>query len=110
MEVFQKLGTEVEQAWRERNYSEDIFPELAADALLRADLPTKVSAWEIAEWALKQRELPPQKDPHAIFGDPPITLYVGPRFHIDIYFWLNGTTEIQQHSFSGAFQVQIGSS
>jgi hypothetical protein len=110
MEVFQKLGTEIEQSWREQNYNEDVFPALAADALRRADLPAKVSAWDTIEWALTQTELPPQKDPHANFGDPPITLYAGPRFHIDIYFWLNGTTEIHQHSFCGAFQVLLGSS
>lgn len=110
MEVFQNLGAEIETAWREQNYNEDNFPALAADALRRADLPAKISAWDTIEWALKQTELPPQKDPHGNFGDPPITLFAGPRFHIDIYFWLNGTTEIHQHSFCGAFQVLLGSS
>lgn len=110
MEFFQQIGAELEYAWRQQNYNETTFPALAAEVLRRAELPSKVSAWETIEWALKQAELPPQNDPHASFGDPPITLYVGPRFHIDIYFWINGTTEIHQHSFCGAFQVLLGSS
>src|SRR4030095_11070923 len=43
-------------------------------------------------------------------GDPPITLFSGPRFYIDIYFWLDGMTSIHQHSFAGAFHVILGSS
>ena len=44
------------------------------------------------------------------FGNPPITTYVGPRFFIDVYYWLDGTTTIHQHSFSGAFEVLLGGS
>ncbi len=110
MELFQQLGAEIEVEWREQNYNEDIFPKLAAEALARAELPSKVSAWEVIEWTLSQSELPPQKDAPGIFGDPPITLFVAPRFYIDVYFWLDGTTQIHQHSFCGAFQVLLGSS
>jgi hypothetical protein len=110
MELFQKLGAEIESAWREENYNEDVFPDLAAAALIRADLPSKLSAWEVIEWTINQSELPPQKDPGGTFGDPPITLFVAPRFYIDVYFWLDGTTQIHQHGFCGAFQVLLGSS
>ncbi len=54
--------------------------------------------------------MPEQRDLPGRFGDPPITLYNSPRFHIDIYFWLDGTTSIHQHAFCGAFQVILGSS
>ena len=104
------LGHEIEEVWRNENYNEEIFPAIAADALRRAELPTKLTAWEVIEWALAQNELPPQKDPNANFGDPPITLFVSPRFYIDVYFWLEGTTAIHQHGFCGAFQVLHGSS
>lgn len=110
MELFDKLGAEVEETWREQNYNEDLFPAIAADALRRADLPSKLSAWDVIGWTLEQPELPPQKDPTATFGDPPITVFVSPRFYIDVYFWLNGTTAIHQHGFCGAFQVLLGSS
>ena len=110
MELFAKLGAEIEDAWRVQDYNEGLFPQLAADALKRADLPSKVSAWEVIEWTLGQSVLPPQKDPDANFGNPPITLFVAPRFYIDVYFWLDGTTQIHQHGFCGAFQVLLGSS
>jgi len=110
MELFKKLGAEIEESWRAQNYNEDVFPAMAADALRSADLPSKVSAWEVLEWTLQQSELPPQKDPTGNFGDPPITIFVAPRFYIDVYFWLDGTTQIHQHGFCGAFQVLLGSS
>ena len=110
MQLFTELGAEVENLWREQNYNEDFFPAIAADALKRAGLPAKVSAWEVVEWALGDSILPKQKDPFSNFGDPPITVFVAPRFYIDAYFWFDGTTEIHQHAFCGAFQVLLGSS
>ena len=110
MELFQKLGAEIEILWRELNYDETRFPAIAAEALKNAGLPAKVTAWEVIEWTLNQTFLPEQKDPAGRFGDPPITLYNSPRFHIDVYFWLEGTTAIHQHAFCGAFQVLMGSS
>jgi hypothetical protein len=110
MKRFQTLGREIEDTWRDANYDEEKLPAIAAEALRRAELPAKITAWEVIEWALAQNELPPQKDPHGIFGDPPITIFVAPRFYIDVYFWLEGTTAVHQHSFCGAFQVLMGSS
>ncbi|MGI9055742.1 MAG: hypothetical protein ACR2F2_08080, partial [Pyrinomonadaceae bacterium] len=91
------------------NYDETLFPAIAANALREANLPEKLSAWEVIEWTLKQTHLPEQKDVGGKFGDPPITLYNSPRFQVDVYFWLEGTTAIHQHAFCGAFQVLMGS-
>jgi hypothetical protein len=110
MELFNKLGAEVEILWRDKNYDEAAFPEIAAKALQEANLPAKVSAWEVIEWTMQQTVLPEQRDLPGKFGDPPITLYNSPRFHVDVYFWLEGTTAIHQHAFCGAFQVLMGSS
>ena len=110
MELFQKLGETVENIWRDKNYDEAVFPKIAADVLREANLPEKVSAWDVIEWTMAQTQLPEQRDLGGKFGDPPITLYNGPRFHIDVYFWLEGTTAIHQHAFCGAFQVLMGSS
>lgn len=110
MEIFQQLGAKVEEIWREKNYDEAVFSTIAADCLKEANLPEKISAWEVIEWTLKQNGLPEQRDPAGHFGDPPITLYNSLRFNIDVYFWLEGTTAIHQHSFCGAFQVLMGSS
>ena len=110
MELFNKLGAEVEILWRDKNYDEAFFPEIAAAALRKANLPAQISAWDVMEWTMRQTFLPEQKDLYGKFGDPPITLYNSPRFHVDVYFWLEGTTAIHQHGFCGAFQVLMGSS
>lgn len=110
MELFKNLGAEIEAVWRDKNYDETVFPAIASDALEKASLPEKVSAWEVIEWALGETILPEQRDLAGNFGDPPITVYNSPRFHIDVYFWLQGTTALHQHAFCGAFQVMHGSS
>jgi hypothetical protein len=110
MEEFEKLGSVVEQRWRAENYSEARFPEIAAQALTEANLPARIDPWEIIRWVHTAIALPEQQDVEGRFGNPPITLFTGARFYIDIYFWLDGTTSIHQHSFTGAFQVLLGSS
>jgi hypothetical protein len=110
MKLFQELGAEIERQWRDLNYAEQDFAPVAAAALYAADLVNRVDPWEIVRWVHETPNLPHQVDLEARFGNPPITLYAGPRFYIDVYFWLDGTTEIHQHSFSGAFQVLLGSS
>lgn len=110
IELFRTLGHDIEERWRQVNCNEHLLPAIAADALRRHDIPSKIDAWEIIPWVLGSVELPIQKDITAKFGDPPITLFVGSRFYIDVYFWFEGTTATHQHGFSGAFQVLTGSS
>jgi len=111
MKVFNELGLLVESLWRERNYSEAEFPEIAVKALAEIDLAKRgVTPWEIIVWLHTESQLLRQQDVDAKFGNPPITLFCGSRFYVDIYFWLDGTTDIHQHGFAGAFQVLAGSS
>jgi hypothetical protein len=110
MEEFQKLGELVERRWKAENYSEQVFPEIAAQALVEADVPARVDPFEIIRWVQNSTTLPAQQDVEGRFGNPPITLFTGPRFYIDVYYWLDGATTIHQHSFTGAFQVFLGSS
>lgn len=110
MEIFEQLGREFETRWRAMNYDESAMPALAADVLREADVPSRISAWDVTEWALATYELPRQRDLRANFADPPITVFSGLRFQIDVYFWFEATTAIHQHAFSGAFQVLLGSS
>ena len=110
MDEFQKLGDLVESRWKAGNYNELLFPEIAAQALVESDLPARVDPWEIIRWVHSAGSLPHQYDVEGRFGNPPITLFSGSRFYIDVYFWLDGTTTIHQHAFTGAFQVLLGSS
>jgi len=110
MEFFQQLGALVERRWRDDNYAEAAFPGVAAEALAETNPNQRVSPWDIIRWVNNATELPEQQDVEGRFGDPPITLYVGPRFYIDVYYWLDGTTSTHQHGFCGALQVLLGSS
>src|SRR6266404_1699898 len=110
MEQFAKLGALIEGRWRDENYNENVFPGIAARALSEFNLLERIDPWQIVRWLFTTANVPEQMDPDAVFGDPPITLYTGSRFYIDAYYWLDGTTSIHQHSFSGAFQLLLGSS
>ena len=110
IERFTDLGALVENRWRALDYDEHSFPEIAAKALSDLAVVDHLDAWDVIRWLHTTSALPEQMDLKADFGNPPITVFVGPRFFIDIYFWLDGTTSIHQHSFSGAFQLLLGSS
>ena len=110
MQPFAELGALVENRWRGQNYNEELFPEIASAALSDLNPASRVDPWDIIRWVHTSPDLPEQMDPIGKFGNPPITLYVGPRFYIDAYYWLDGTTTIHQHAFSGAFQVLLGGS
>ncbi|MEA2206295.1 MAG: hypothetical protein QOE77_3071 [Blastocatellia bacterium] len=108
--VFRELGILVESRWRAQNYDDALFPEIAAEALAEVSPATRVDAWEIVTAFTSEYALPAQQDIEGSFGNPPITVFSGNRFYIDVYFWLDGTTAKHQHAFAGAFQVLLGSS
>src|SRR3989442_10718966 len=110
MQFFQYLGSLVEERWRDHDYNDEIFPEIAVQALAEADPSKWVDPWEIIRWVNTTSQLPAQQDVPGVFGNPPVTLFSGPRFFIDVYYWVDGTTTIHQHGFCGAFQVLLGSS
>jgi hypothetical protein len=110
MQFFAQLGDLIEQRWRGKNYDETLFPEIAMQSLKEMPVHEYTNEQEIIHWLHTTLSLPRQMDVEASFGNPPITLHVAPRFYIDAYYWLDGTTSIHQHSFSGAFQVLSGSS
>lgn len=107
---FSQLGSLVEAAWRRRDYDERAFPEVAVQAL--ADLPP---AGHVDGVALAASFLRPDGGPWppqhpSNFGQPPLRVFQGSRFYIEVLCWLDGTTTLHQHGFSGAFHVLGGSS
>jgi hypothetical protein len=108
MEFFDKVGAVIEQRWKEENYLESAFPKISAEVLDEADAVGNVDPWEIIADLQTVSTLPEQQTD--TFSDLALTLYRASRFGIDVYFWLDSTTSIHQHSFSGAFQVLAGSS
>ena len=109
-EFFRHLGEVVEAMWRKTNYDANAFPKIAAAALAAHQPSGHLEALDLIRSIGNNHSLPSQQDLEADFSNLPITLFVGTRFFIDIYFWLDGTTTIHQHGFAGAFQVLSGSS
>ncbi|HEY2904082.1 MAG TPA: hypothetical protein VGL59_26070 [Polyangia bacterium] len=104
-----EVGEKIERSWSARDYDASAFPAICADVLTVAGLHRTLAPKAILDWAL-QGDLPRQADPEAAFGQPPITLFRARRFYIDALFWVDGTTSVHDHGFSGAFQVLSGSS
>ena len=105
---FEKLGRTVLERWRKQNFSLEAFPELARIAIDEAPPSKNVGLEEMIHEFLVNDEQPFQSQ--SGFGQPELVAFNDPRFYIQILFWMEGTTEIHQHEFSGAFHVMQGSS
>lgn len=110
MRAFEELGRGVEAAWLAAGYDELAFPAIAAAALREARLPERLTADDVLAWLFSTGEHPEQDDLEAKFGEPPITVFRGRRFYVQVLFWLTASTSIHRHAFTGAFQVLEGSS
>ena len=105
---FKELGDGVLQLWKRENFSLEKFPTIACKALDRQPPARRVDLTAFIRDFLLGEDHPFQTD--SPFGEPEIVVYNHPRFYIQLLFWLDGTTAIHQHAFSGAFHVMRGSS
>ena len=105
---FQEIGQTVLKRWKRENFSLAKFPEIARAALDERPPARKVTLSTLLHDFLLVEEQPLQTD--SDFGEPEIVVYHHPRFYIQLLFWMDGTTAIHQHEFSGAFHVMHGSS
>jgi hypothetical protein len=110
IKVVDELGSLIEEHWSAKNFDPHRLTDIAVEALREAQLPARLSPDDIVRWALTTTTLPQQRDAEARFGQPPLTLYRARRFYIEALHWIDGSTTLHQHAFSGAFQVLAGSS
>lgn len=110
MRYFEELGSLVDSRWRRKHYNETLFPQIAAEALQELPPSEHTVFTDIVDWAVTADRLPPQHDLAARFGDPPLTVYTGREFRIEVLFWIEGLPGIHCHAFSGAFHVLHGAS
>lgn len=104
------LGEWVERDWSRSDFGLAAFPDTAARALRACRPAEHLSAMDVVEWVHDTDALPAQMDIGAHFGNPPVTVFRGRGFHIDVYYWLEGDTDLHQHAFCGAFTVLQGTS
>ncbi len=108
LKQFEQLRVAVENAWNASGRSEAAFSQIASEKLAESGVLTSVNPDEIIAWLMTSREIPSQDATD--FGQPPVNLHVGDGFYIQALFWIDSTTAIHEHSFSGAFGVLHGSS
>jgi hypothetical protein len=107
-QFFTDLGRKVGTLWKEQNFSLAKFPEIAKTAIDECAPSENVDVATLIKSFLLNDEQPFQTQ--SGFGQPELIVYDDPRFYIQLLFWLDGTTQIHQHEFSGAFHVLQGSS
>jgi len=105
---FADLGRRVLERWQRESFALAAFPALALAALEERPPAAHVDVPAFVRDLLANDAQPAQT--HSGFGQPEIVAYEHPRFYVQVLFWMDGTTDIHQHQFSGAFHVLAGSS
>ncbi len=105
---FKKLGESVYEQWKKENFDLSRFPGIALKALEKSNPSKNIDLQELIYDFLLRDDQPFQTS--SGFGQPELIAYDNPKFYIQLLFWLDGTTDIHQHEFSGAFHVMAGSS
>ncbi len=105
---FSELGGMVYERWRKVDFAPEAFPDIATAALDERPPADRINLPELVREFLLEDAQPAQST--SGFGQPELIVYDIPRFYIQVLFWMDGTTDIHQHGFSGAFHVLEGSS
>lgn len=105
---FTDLGRTVLARWKAVNFSLAQFPDIACGVLEERPPAGHVDVPALIREFLLDDAQPFQTQ--SGFGEPELVVFDDPRFYIQMLFWLDGTTDIHQHKFSGAFHVLAGSS
>ena len=105
---FTELGRTVLARWKAANFSPALFPDIAVAAFAENPPAQHVDVPALIRDFLLDDDQPMQTT--SGFGEPELVVFDDPRFYIQLLFWLDGSTDIHQHEFSGAFHVLAGSS
>jgi len=103
---FQLLGEEIHAKLKRHSFDEKALPAVAAEALSIIELENDFRLDELAEFVIATK-IAQRVDE---FSNLPLTVYRCEEFFIQILVWMDATTAIHQHAFSGAFRVLVGSS
>ena len=107
---FARLAAGVWRLWKEYQYDEARFSEVAQRMLTEEPPADQVSFLDVADFGLFTNPIPFQMDIESVFGEPPWTVHWQPEFRIEVLFWTSKIVGIHQHAFSGAFHLLTGSS
>lgn len=105
---FTELGRTVYARWKAVDFSQEAFPGIASAAMTEKPPSRHADLGKLMVDFLLDDDQPYQSS--SGFGQPELIVHDNPKFHIQALFWMDGTTDIHQHGFSGAFHVMAGSS
>lgn len=105
---FTELGRSVYVRWKAVDFSLEAFPGIATKALSEKPPAKHADLGKLMVDFLLNDDQPYQSS--SGFGQPELIVHDNPKFYIQALFWMDGTTDIHQHGFSGAFHVMAGSS
>lgn len=108
--LFEDIGNQLLCAWEKDSFNEQRFPDLAHQALIKNQLHLTLDTDKLLSWLFSASQIPKQQNLESSFGDCCLTVYTCEHFYIEVLFWLEGTTSIHQHGFSGAFATLKGNS
>lgn len=109
-DAIKSLGHEIEEKWRQRECRWQDMPAIAHAALSQRALHQQFDEMELLRWAMTTTRFPKQHAQSNAFGQPPLTLWYGNGFFIELYFWVTPDTAIHDHGFAGAFTNLSGRS
>jgi hypothetical protein len=106
-----ELVREMQAQWVRNGKILSDLPKIAAKVLREIPAPG-FRAGEVLTYLATEPtgSLPTQSGFTDNFGQPPAILYASEDFFIQALTWMEGTTAIHQHGFSGAFRVIDGQS
>ena len=107
---FARLAAGVWRLWKEYQYDEAAFSDVALRMLTEEPPADQISFLDVAKFGLFTNPLPFQPNIESAFGQPPLTVHWQPEFRIEVLFWTSSVIGIHQHAFSGAFHLLTGSS
>lgn len=105
---FSDLGARALRAWKATDFNPSSFPSIAQATLNERPPSAHVSTEDLFAAFLSSDDVPPQTT--SGFGQPELVVFEHSRFYIQVLVWMDGSTDIHQHLFDGAFHVMHGSS
>jgi hypothetical protein len=108
--AFHHLGELIQVSWHAANFERSQFPEIASQALRQLRIQNEYSCFDLLELAASNNPGLSPLQVESLFGDFQYVPYRNGRFYIELLFWMNGTTTVHDHAFSGAFMLLQGRS
>ena len=110
IDAVQALGRKVDSLWKKKSITGENFSRISSDLLRKWAFHRQFDLKQLLDWLATCKKFPQQYSLASKFGHPPLTLYWGKKFFIDLYFWVSPDIAIHSHDFDGAFTVLYGKS